>query len=286
MKLIQVQIKWALPFLLIILGLLVGLVFDIKPHYTHLKKYNQDILAMRLKLKSENNMVQQNKTLMLQKDDLVRSVNPYSRNADFSAMSSEVVTRLLQASEISGLQIQSIQPIERKNLSGVVVVSMRLVAKGNFFQFAKFNFILSQHLNPIEINEMTMRSIAPLGELDIHMEISGFFIESTKANQAMIEEIASPALKLNLKRDPFTLVSDEVFDYHLLKNTPLEQIKFVGYIEKDKQFSALAMLPNKKTVEVNPNMSIGTPQAKVIQLNDHEIVLSLSSRKLHLKYAF
>lgn len=286
--------KWGLHKLtiklaIVLLSFVLACYIEIKPQWQKLLEEHQQQAQLKLQINTAMTLLKNRQQITAQWQTFCKALSCVQRLDDLSIVTAEILMAILHATEVNGLIMHSMQPKTVIVSDGTHLQTIHVEVTGSFLQFVNFNAMLARYALPLVLMNAKIKQL-PGSDISIEMDIQGhFFVTSTVGIMSAPAWKSFPPLFLSQDvRNPFMFVEgsddQEISVKALLTVVPLHQLKWVGYLHHNKDFWALVMLPNGKTILAKAQMEVGLEKAKIIMLSEKEIVVLLHEQSMHLKY--
>lgn len=263
---------------------------DIYPVLQQVKKTAVDERKWHQQVMEEKKWLHQAPAITQQLHQLNEVIAPFLRANNPTIVTAELLSSIMRSAELSGVMIQTLQPIAWHQLYGANALIIAVSAQAHFSQFADFMASLSQSALPILLQDFSLHA-EQNGSVKINFQLAGMYVPTTQfVPRYFPEKVRREIKKSGL--DPFLpnvnkleLTNRYDDDDLLLHSVPLINVKWVGYIKQNNRSWALAMLPNNKTLAIARGASVGLEQAKLTLLNAESVLLENQGRKIRMSYA-
>lgn len=272
--------------------IIIGFWWDIKPKYIQWAQLHSENSRLKEELTYEASLIKNEINIKNKIAILNRAELPF-RYENKTSIGAELLATILRAGELSGLAIESIEPMQWQTISGFNTLTFQLFAEGKFSHFTEFLEMLNQSSLPVTLTDFILHA-QDNSQLQIKLKLmSGYVSNSQPGLRSSKSWKKYPTIAVNSTHDPFIssletekgvelsnhIESDEL----LLRSIPFRQFKYVGYVQQKKHCWALVMLPNHKTVNVSEKDILGVEGAKIVAINEYQLLVDLNGCRLGIK---
>lgn len=268
---------WGYGVVLIIV-LVSGMYFDIKPLIIELKKVRANDLRVQAQLQSESELLQRKALLQSAVAKITLSLDRYYRANSAADMMMEVLTKLWQIGDANGLRIQSMEPLPWKTTTTLDWLEVHVIALGKFSQFVSFFSILAESSLPLIMNDFSLQ-MESSGLMRMEMTLGALYIASSKKSADLV------SVPLKQARDPFrsensAILTDRIEDLSVhLHAVSWRQLHVVGYLHDDPICWGLIMLPSGRTMAIDKQTRVGLEGLKVVGIDESGITLEIAGKR-------
>lgn len=281
--------KYNLAFFTVPLIFLLFFSFwlDIKPCYLELQHVHNEGNNLIQLYHQEIQLIKEESQFKTQLFEMLDEGFPSSHQEKPYIMN-EWIASILKNSTITGMVIDFVRPEVWKVELGMNKLSIFLLIHGQFSQWVEFIAMLERLSLPLKLNDFEIQMDEDK-KLHIKLKLIGYYFPMLQP--VLINKKYKDPSFFSITQDPFqSFTSDKIVELNngqlnlTSHAVSIKYLKFVGYIQQQKNYWAIILLPNGKTISIAENASLGLEGFRVLSITPEKILAKLNDRQFILPY--
>lgn len=192
----------------------------------------------------------------------LKNKNPVNKIKKISLNTVQTIGYLDRIARMEGFSMKKIYPLKNISISGIRASVFKISMLGDFLRLKKLMNRFAKSVIPLVVDDFSLR-INQQGEVEFEMRLLVFYMQALTT----------------------VLLDKEDTSKSKLYTTSLQELKWVGYLQKNSSFFGLVMLPDGNTVDVKVGSVIGKENARVILIDQAKMVVEINGNKSIIHYS-